>query len=279
MRKRRNSGMLPSMKFLQKKFARQASRRRFAEEYERFVDAAKAASSRFEMTWDDRHPCLDDRTTTTTFDRHYVFHTAWAARVLAQSRPRKHVDIGSSLYFAGIVSAFVPTEFYDLRPAALNLSNLQSRHADLMRLPFGDGEVESLSCMHVVEHVGLGRYGDPIDPDGDLKAMRELQRVVAPAGSLLFVVPVGRPRVQFNAHRIYSYQQVQEAFSELEICQFSLIPDLESDGGLLQDASPDLVPHQRYACGCFWLRRPASRAAGSAGLFPEARRAAPTRSG
>ncbi|MEI8226711.1 MAG: DUF268 domain-containing protein [Planctomycetota bacterium] len=248
--------MLPGMKFLQKNFARQASRRRFAEEYKHFVDAAKAAGSRFEMTWDDRHPCLDDRTTTTTFDRHYVFHTAWAARVLAQSRPRKHVDIGSSLYFAGIVSAFVPTEFYDLRPAALNLSNLQSRHADLMRLPFGDGEVESLSCMHVVEHVGLGRYGDPIDPDGDLKAMRELQRVVAPAGSLLFVVPVGRPRVQFNAHRIYSYQQVQEAFPELEICQFSLIPDLESDGGLLQNASPDLVPQQRYACGCFWLRRP-----------------------
>jgi len=47
--------------------------------------------------------------------------------------------------------------------------------------------------MNVVEHVGLGRYGEPLDPEGDIKAMRELRRVLAPGGSLLFVVPVGRP--------------------------------------------------------------------------------------
>ena len=248
--------MLPIIETLRRTLVDSRRVRQFARDFRQFSDAARAAGSRFEMKWEDRHPCLHDRTTTTTFDRHYVFHTAWAARVLAHSRPHKHVDIGSSLYFAGIVSAFVPTEFYDFRPAALDLTNLQSRHADLMRLPFGDGVVESLSCMHVVEHVGLGRYGDPIDPDGDLKAMRELQRVVAPGGSLLFVAPVGKPRIQFNAHRIYSYEQVREAFPELEVVQFSLIPDLECEGGLLQDASPDLVQHQRYACGCFWLRRP-----------------------
>lgn len=247
--------MLSIPTLLLKKFSKHARLRHFAREFEQFRDSATAAGSRFEMNWSDRYPCLDDRTTNTAFDRHYVFHTAWAARVLAQSRPRKHVDIGSSLYFAGITSAFIPTEFYDFRPAVLNLSNLTSMHADLMRLPFGDREVESLSCMHVVEHVGLGRYGDPMDPDGDLKAMRELQRVVAPSGSLLFVTPVGKERIQFNAHRIYSYQRVREAFSELEIVQFSLIPDREADGGLIQDASPDLVSRQRYACGCFWLRR------------------------
>ncbi len=249
--------MLSIPAFFRKKFARRERLRQFAWEFGHFRDIATAAGSRFEMNWSDRHPCLDDRTTNTAFDRHYVFHTAWAARVLAESRPRKHVDIGSSLYFAGIASAFIPTEFYDFRPVALNLSNLKSMHADLMRLPFGDREVESLSCMHVVEHVGLGRYGDPLDPDGDLKAMRELQRVLAPSGSLLFVTPVGKERIQFNAHRIYSFQQVREAFPELEIVQFALIPDRESDGGLIQDASPDLVPRQRYACGCFWLRRSA----------------------
>ena len=230
--------------------------REFAKEFKLFQDSATAMGTRFEMDWADRRPCLKDRTSNTTFDRHYVFHTAWAARMLARYRPRKHVDIGSTLYFPGIVSAFVPTDFYDVRPANLNLSNLHSGHADLIRLPFGDREVESLSCMHVVEHVGLGRYGDPIDPAGDLKAMAELQRVVAPSGSLLFVTPVGKPRIQFNAHRIYSYEQVRDAFPELEIVQFSLIPDTESDGGLLEDASPDLVQRQRYACGCFWLRRP-----------------------
>jgi hypothetical protein len=66
--------------------------------------------------------------------------------------------------------------------------------------------------MHVVEHVGLGSYGDSLDPNGDLKAMSELKRVLSINGNLLFVVPVGKPRVMFNAHRIYSYEQIIECF-------------------------------------------------------------------
>jgi SAM-dependent methyltransferase len=230
----------------------------FVREFTAFDERMKHSAPRFELRWEDRQPRLQDRTETTGFDRHYVYHTAWAARVLAKTRPLKHVDISSSLYFVTGASAFVPMEFYDFRPADLRLSNLDSRCADLMALPFGDRQVASLSCMHVVEHVGLGRYGDPLDPDGDLKAMRELQRVVAPEGSLLFVTPVGRPQIRFNAHRIYAYEQIRDAFSELRIEEFSLIPDHASDGGLIENADPGIVAGQRYACGCFWLRRPAS---------------------
>jgi SAM-dependent methyltransferase len=230
---------------------------RFGREFARFNALSRTRVARFPLRWQDRQPCLDDRTANTGFDRHYVYHTAWAARVLAKTRPAKHVDISSSLYFVTGASAFVPMEFYDFRPADLRLSNLESRFADLMALPFGDRAVSSLSCMHVVEHIGLGRYGDPLDPDGDLKAMRELQRVVAPSGSLLFVTPVGQPCIRFNAHRIYAYEQIRDAFSELRIEQFSLIPDSPSDGGLIEDADPATVSKQRYACGCFWFRRPA----------------------
>jgi len=124
----------------------------------------------------------------------------------------------------------------------------------LLALPFEDGSVASLSCMHVVEHVGLGRYGDPLDPDADLKAMRELARVLAPGGNLLFVVPVGQPRVMFNAHRIYSYEQVVDAFPNLVLERFTLIPELGSDG-LVSGASPEQVAMEHYRCGCFWFRR------------------------
>ena len=65
---------------------------------------------------------------------------------------------------------------------------------DLISLPFEDGSFHSLTCMHVVEHIGLGRYGDQVDPDGDLMAMKELERVTAKLGNLLFVVPVGIPK-------------------------------------------------------------------------------------
>jgi SAM-dependent methyltransferase len=227
----------------------------FDHSYARFQRLAHEAGGRLSVRDEDRYPCLDDATATTGFDRHYVYHTAWAARVLARTRPAEHVDIGSSLYFAGIASSFVPVRFYDYRPAALRLGNFSSEHADLTQLDFPDQSVASLSSMHVAEHVGLGRYGDPLDADGDLKAMRELTRVLAPGGSLLFVVPVGRPRVCFNAHRIYAYEHVLAAFAGLRLNQFALIPDSDREGGLILDADPALVARQRYACGCFWFIR------------------------
>ncbi|WP_052360328.1 DUF268 domain-containing protein [Solidesulfovibrio alcoholivorans] len=53
------------------------------------------------------------------------------------------------------------------------------------------------------EHDGLGRYGDPLDPDGDLKAMARAATLLAPGGLLYLSVPVGRDTVMWNAHRIY----------------------------------------------------------------------------
>lgn len=229
---------------------------RYLSDYRRFRSMLNGiGSARFPLLWRDRYPCLDDRTGATGFDPHYIYHPAWAARILARTRPAYHVDISSLLAFATIASAFVPIKFYDYRPAAIRLKNYESFPGDLMRLPFEDGSVPSLSCMHVVEHIGLGRYGDPLDPDGDLKAMAELMRVLAPGGQLLFVTPVGRPRIQYNAHRIYSYQQIVDAFSPLTLEEFALVPD-DGEKGLIENAAPELVAEQKYGCGCFRLVRP-----------------------
>lgn len=230
---------------------------RFLSEYLAFSRMSSGVRGDLSLSWRDQYPCLSDRTETTPFDPHYTFHTAWAARVIAELRPERHVDIASSLMFVVTVSAFVPVDFYDYRPANLSLSGLTSRSADLTKLPFPDRSVKTLSCMHVVEHVGLGRYGDPLDPVGDVTAMQELQRVVAPGGSLLFVVPVGKPRVCYNAHRIYGYEQIVKTFSELRVRQFALISDSAQRTGIIVDAPPSLVAEQKYGCGCFWLERPA----------------------
>ena len=222
--------------------------------YREFLALAKIRPE-LAIRWSERYPCLHDKTVVTGFDRHYIYHTAWAARVLAETRPSKHIDVSSSLYFCSIASAFVPIEFYDYRPANLSLSNLSSLPGDLLKLPFPDNSVHSLSSMHVVEHVGLGRYGDPLDPDGDIKAIGELKRVLANGGTLLFVVPVGRPRIMFNAHRIYSYEQILKYFADLQLIEFALIPDNEGDGGVIRNADPCVVRTQSYACGCFWFKK------------------------
>lgn len=209
---------------------------------------------RFRVTWKDRWLHLRDATAMTMFDRHYVFHTAWAARVIAELRPSRHVDIGSSLYFVSSISAFVPTLFIDFRPADLGISGLISGAGTLMQLPFSDNSVESLSCMHVVEHVGLGRYGDALDYDGDIKAAYELSRVVAPGGALLFVVPIaGLARIQFNAHRIYTYQQILALFPHFDLVEFALIPDEGARNGLIRHASDKQAAQQQYGCGCFYF--------------------------
>ncbi len=219
-------------------------------DFRKFKLLAKRKGNRFLVKFFDRKPCLDDNTKETSFDRHYVYHLAWAARVLAEKNIKKHVDISSSLHFSTIISAFIPTDFYDIRPAQVSLSNFQSKEANLLALPFESNSLGSLSCMHTVEHVGLGRYGDAIDPNGDLKAIKELQRVLAKGGTLLFVVPIGKPRVMFNAHRVYTYAQIVEYFPELALERFDLIPE-SGEVGIIYNAKEADADKQNYGCGCF----------------------------
>jgi hypothetical protein len=219
----------------------------------RFRRISQQISNRFSpLKWKERYPRLGEDTETTSFDSHYIYHPAWAARIVAQTQPKVHIDVSSSLTFCSIVSAFVPVEFYDYRPAPLNLENLICKQGDLMKLPFEDESVESLSCMHVVEHIGLGRYGDPLDPDGDLKAIAELKRVLAKGGSLLFVTPAGKPKIRFNAHRVYSYEQVTTYFDGLHVEQFALIDDNDK---LTINANPAYANQQEYGCGCWWFKK------------------------
>lgn len=209
--------------------------------------------SRFTIFLKDFYPQIKDKTIATGFDRHYVYHTAWAVRKVKEINPLKHIDISSSLYFSSLLSAFVPVEFYDYRPPVLALDNLKIEKGDLLHLPFADNSIVSLSCMHTIEHVGLGRYGDEINPDGDLKAVSELKRAVAPGGSILFVAPIGKPKIMFNAHRIYSYEQVVDMFSGFRLKEFSLIPENTRDGGLIINAAKEQADKENYGCGCFWF--------------------------
>lgn len=228
-------------------------------EYRKFCKSAKEQNDdRFELSWKNAYPCLNDKTSDTPFDYHYVYHTGWAARILAKTQPKEHVDISSSLYFVSIASAFVKMKFYDYRPADLVMSNLESGAADIMTLPFEDNSLESLSCLHVMEHIGLGRYGDPINAAADLTAISELKRVVKPDGNLIFATPIGgKAKVMYNAHRIYTYELLEKLFEGFEIADFAVISDSPKAYHFIEHATKADADACNYGCGCFWFRKKA----------------------
>ncbi len=224
--------------------------------YSQFEVLAAKSKSRFELSEKNMWPILNEATVNTEFDRHYIYHPAWAIRKVREINPSKHIDVSSILQFSTMLSAFYKTEFYDYRPAQVVLSNLESKHQDLTKLSFESNSIESLSCMHTIEHVGLGRYGDALDYDGDVKALSELSRVLKPGGHLLLVTPIGhKALISFNAHRVYSKELLFSMCqaNNLEVKEFTLIPEKAEDGGLVENPSQLLLNKQNYGCACLWL--------------------------
>src|SRR4051794_15000052 len=120
--------MIKSAKnFLSKQFHNRKRKQNFEEQLKTFT--AMGGDKRFSLKEEDQWQCLDDATSQTGFDHHYIYHPAWAARIVKQINPKTHTDISSALSFCSIVSAFVPVEFYDYRPAPLTLSNLKNGKA------------------------------------------------------------------------------------------------------------------------------------------------------
>lgn len=199
-------------------------------------------------------PMLADRGREHPLDSHYVIQAHWATSRLLATSPPSHVDVASHLEFAASVAALLPVTYVDLRQPALRLPGFEARAGTLASLPFEDGSLTSVSCLHVIEHVGLGRYGDPIDPHGLVEAASELTRVLAIGGRLLVSVPVGRPRTEFNAHRILSPKKVAATFASLRLRSFALVDD---EGTYHESVELDhpWVDRLEYGCGMFEFER------------------------
>lgn len=188
-------------------------------------------------------------------DFHYFHQGIWTARHLAQDKPGGHVDVGSQDYLVGHLSTLTQVTSVELRPLPVATENLFHIRGSVTDLPFQNDSVRSLSCLHVAEHIGLGRYGDPLDPDGTEKACRELARVLAPSGILYFSVPIGRERIEFNAHRVHRPQTILNYFGNLRLDEFSAVTD---QGSFVRDADITAFDDARYALGLFRFTKKSS---------------------
>lgn len=190
----------------------------FAGEYRRF--RRLNAGTPFAMRARDILPHLTDRTATTPVDPVYFLQDAWFARKIAGRRPAIHVDVGSSVKSMALVAQFVPVTMVDIRPVELEVPGFSFLPGSVLALPFPDGSVASLSSLCVIEHIGLGRYGDPLDARGSEKAAAELGRVLARGGELYVSMPVDAEcRIHFNAHRAFTRDYLLSLFPGLQLVE------------------------------------------------------------
>jgi len=163
-------------------------------------------------------PYLFDASDDTPIDPLYFYQDSWAFERIVNNKPQSHVDVGSQHKFVAHLSKVVPLEMVDIRPLSLPMDTINFKQGSILALPYEDNSLESISSLCVVEHIGLGRYGDELDPYGTDKSIEELKRVLKPNGHLYLSVPVGEEnRVAFNAGRIFKEEDFLKKLAPLTI--------------------------------------------------------------
>lgn len=191
---------------------------------------------------------------------HYFHQDLLVARSIHERNPEKHVDIGSRVDgFVAHVASYRNIEVLDIRPLDSNIPNIHFKQADLMSLPPNmTGYCDSLSCLHAIEHFGLGRYGDPIDYEGHVKGLNNLHAILKAGGTLYLSCPIGPQRIEFNAHRVFALKYLLSLFEgKFRILSFSYVDD---SGDLHENVAltDDILTTNcgcLYGCGIFEMEK------------------------
>ena len=209
-------------------------------------------------------PCLHDwYEEGGTTNSEYFWQDLVVAKKVFERNPRRHVDIGSRVDgFIAHVASFREIEVFDVRPVSAQVPGVTFRQADIMN-PVSEmaGCCDSLSCLHALEHFGLGRYRDPIDPEGFRAGLRAMSSFLEEGGTLYLSVPIGVERVEFNAHRVFDPSTILDLAtkSSLRIDSLCVISDRSRCSEVVPTAGElaELATKQ-YSLGVFTFTKTAS---------------------
>lgn len=208
-----------------------------------------------------KYPIVKDRFSQSgVMSGHYFHQDLFVARKILTNNPSRHLDIGSRTDgFVAHVAVFRNIEIMDIREQKSKVKNIIFRKADLMQLPEDMiNAFDSVSSLHAIEHFGLGRYGDPVDYFGYIKAIDNITRILQAGGKFYFSVPIGSQRIEFNAHRVFSVQYLLDLFSEkFRLNSFSYVND---KGDFFEEVELTKSETDRnfgchYGCGIFELTK------------------------
>ena len=164
------------------------------------------------------YPCLLDKKDVNLNIQYYDYQNGWAFEQILKNKPSELIDIGSNIAYLVSASKLTKVTFIDLRPHNIPIDNLDTKVGDILSIPYDNETVEFLTSLSVIEHIGLGRYGDKIDLQGMQKSINEFHRVLKVNGTLLVSFPIGSSNnIEFNAHRRFSPEKIYEMFNKFKI--------------------------------------------------------------
>lgn len=198
-------------------------------------------------------PIFNDFNKSARFDPHYLYQGSWIAEKLNKTKPKKHYDFGSDIRLISSLCHHQTIIFNDIFLPNLKIDQLTEVKNNLYNLNYQEGTLESISCLHVLEHVGLGRYGDELKIDGHIIAINELKRVLKTNGNLFITTPLGASCIYFNAHRVFSYLEFISLFKGLKLVSFEFLPDGQEN--LKKNYDINKIENNKYGCGLFWFQK------------------------
>jgi hypothetical protein len=172
-------------------------------------------------------------------DGHYFWQDLICARWIFEANPESHIDIGSRVDgFIAHLLTFRDVQILDIRELRTNVKGLTSIVRDLQDESTHFPLTDSVSSLHSIEHFGLGRYRDPIDPNGHIRGLLNISKMVKKEGYLYVSFPIGNEKVEFNAQRIIDPLWPVNLLPNFELEEFVLIP---WKGEPAMNASPESV--------------------------------------
>ena len=158
----------------------------------------------------------------------YFWQDLLVAKKIFETNPGIHVDVGSRVDgFVAHVASFREIEVFDVRQITTQVPGITFKQVDLMSsgsdLP--ENYCDSVSCLHAVEHFGLGRYGDPVNPRGHEQGISNMGKMLKSGGCLYLATPIGVERVEFNANRVFDPKTIIQCaeFNGLQLQELTVI--------------------------------------------------------
>lgn len=212
------------------------------------------SSSDEPFRWGKLYPCIgDDTDASGTASGHYFHGDLWAAQRIFERSPERHIDIGSRVDgFAAHVAAYRQIDVVDIRPNDAQIENMNFIVRDLMIDDDAmDNITDSISSLHVLEHLGLGRYGDPINVSGYRVGWKNMTRMLKAGGRFYFSTPMSKTqRIEYDAHRVFSLPFLLEQLidPDYEIERFAWV----GDDGVIRDHADPRSTEAADSFGCTW---------------------------